>query len=232
MKKLYIISLALAVSLLLGGLEVKRAPTPGQTATFGDGVAADVGRVEIGGTSDDPALVIEGHSTQTEPIIRVFQSDGTVLLELNNDGTLEAEGFYNVTDNDAAGIATNGDIFGETILAGAVVATSAGGEDLAVNTITLATAVADYDLPDCETADVGDWVHVIVRDVAETVSVTVANDAANDIILYKGVGTLIAGDELDSPGAIQDSVTLVCMVADTWYVTANSGAWTDGGADD
>lgn len=231
MKKLPLIVLVCAAFLLLGGLKVKRSPVPVGTSTFGDAVTSDDGTVEIGGAANQPHLIIEGHSTQTDPIIRVFTSAGTVLLELNNDGTLEAEGFYNITDNDSAGIATDGSIFGETIQAGYVVGTSAGGGDLAANTITLATAAADYDLPDCEAANVGDWHLVIVQDAAETVSITVANDAANDTIVYKGLA-LGAGDELDSPGAAQDSVRLICMADDTYYAIDNSGAWTDGGPDD
>lgn len=107
-------------------------------------------------------------------------------------------------------------------------ATSTGGA-LAVNSITLATAAGDYDLPDsCDSATFN-YVTLMVRDVSETASLTVTD--TGDAIVYKGL-TLDANDELDSPGAAMDSVTVVCMEADKWYVTANSGDWTDGGAAD
>jgi hypothetical protein len=110
----------------------------------------------------------------------------------------------------------------------ASIATSTGGA-LAINTATIATAAADYDLPDnCDSAT-GAWAMLYVRDAAETVSLTVT-DAA-DTIKYKGL-SLGANDELDSPGAAQDSVTVVCFETNLWYVTDNSGAWTDGGVPD
>lgn len=109
-------------------------------------------------------------------------------------------------------------------------ATSTGGA-LAVNTTTIATAAGDYDLPDeCDSATFA-WACLYVRDAAETASLTVTD--SGDTIVYKGiVPPLDADDELDSPGAAQDSVCVVCMEANKWYVTSNSGAWTDGGVAD
>lgn len=107
-------------------------------------------------------------------------------------------------------------------------ATSTGGT-LAINSITLATAAGDYDLPDsCDSATFN-YVTLMVRDASETASLTVLD--TGDTIVYKGL-SLDANDELDSPGAALDSVTVVCMEADKWYVTANSGDWTDGGVAD
>lgn len=117
-------------------------------------------------------------------------------------------------------IVTTGSISGNT-----KVATSTGGA-LAINTVTIATAAADYDLPDnCDSAT-GAWAMLYVRDAAETASLTVTD--TSDTITYKGL-SLGANDELDSPGAAQDSVVVVCMETNLWYVTANSGDWTDGG---
>jgi len=48
-----------------------------------------------------------------------------------------------------------------------------------------------------------------------------------DTILYL---TLDAGDELDSPGATGDSVTLKCFKANTWVPVYMNGTWVDGGA--
>ena len=91
---------------------------------------------------------------------------------------------------------------------------------------TMGYDVYDYDLPDdCDSAT-GAWAMLYVRDAAETVSLTVTG--AEDTITYKGL-SLGANDELDSPGAAQDSVVVVCLETNLWYVTANSGDWTDGG---
>jgi hypothetical protein len=158
--------------------------------------------------------------------------------ELDANGALSCTGCVGTTE--AAGI----DISADTNLAVsapvvltddtlsfdevASIATSTGGA-LAINTATIATAAADYDLPDnCDSAT-GAWAMLYVRDAAETVSLTVT-DAA-DTIKYKGL-SLGANDELDSPGAAQDSVTVVCFETNLWYVTDNSGAWTDGGVPD
>jgi hypothetical protein len=110
----------------------------------------------------------------------------------------------------------------------APVATSTGGA-LTINTITIATAAGDYDLPDnCDSAT-GDWATVYVRDAAETVSLTVTD--ATDQIHYPGL-SLDANDELDSPGSALDQVTAVCMETGEWYVTGSTGSWTDGGTAD
>jgi len=111
----------------------------------------------------------------------------------------------------------------------APIASSTGGA-LTINTITMATAAGDYDIPDsCDTAT-GSFVTVIVRDASEVVSLTTSD--TGDIFVYKGIATLAANDELDSPGAAMDGITAVCIEANTWYITSNSGNWVDGGAAD
>jgi hypothetical protein len=104
---------------------------------------------------------------------------------------------------------------------------------LTLNTIHVATAAADYDIPDgaCNAAaDVGNWVTVIVRDVSEAISIT-SLDASN-VIHAPGVA-LDAGDELDSSAAATgdgEHITLVCTTAENWNATSSGGVWADGGA--
>lgn len=112
------------------------------------------------------------------------------------------------------------------------VATSTGGA-LTVNTITMATAAADYDLPDSCDSATGNWVTLVVADPSETASLTVS--AAEDTIEVGGLN-LDADDELDSPTAAAtsdgSSITVVCAEANIWFSTAIVGTWVDGGAAD
>lgn len=111
-------------------------------------------------------------------------------------------------------------------------ATELAGGTLTVNTVHIATAAADYDLPDsCDTAT-GNWVTLIVQDASEVVSLTVL--AAEDEIKVGGVNAA-ANEEIDSSGTVAgdgDSITVACLQANVWYSVAQSGTWVDGGAAD
>lgn len=147
-------------------------------------------------------------------------------------------GFTNAIDT-AGGNITNGGSTG-TITAQLPVISLASGT-LTMNTIHLATAAADYDLPDAScsaAADIGNWVTVVMEDASTVISITV-NDASNTII-FPGLG-LGADDELDSVSTASNEsahITLVCITAENWYVTAASVvsggaiAWADGGTAD
>jgi len=100
---------------------------------------------------------------------------------------------------------------------------------LTANSVHLATAASDYVLPACETANIGEWVTVIVQDISEVV---VLQPASGDTINPAGA-VIDADHEMDSSGAATgdgDFVTLVCVIADMWFSTAIGGAWVDGGA--
>ena len=100
---------------------------------------------------------------------------------------------------------------------------------LTANRTHLATAAADYVLPACETANIGQWVTVIVQDISEVV---VLQPATGDTINPAGA-VIDQNHEMDSSGAATgdgDFVTLVCVTADMWFSTAIGGAWVDGGA--
>jgi len=114
---------------------------------------------------------------------------------------------------------------------------------LTLNTVHLATASADYDIPDggCNAAnDVGNWVTVVLEDDSTVISIT--SDDASNVIYVPGLD-LGAGDELDSASTAAhegQSITLTCLAAEGWYMTAGnlnigggaSIAWADGGAAD
>ena len=113
--------------------------------------------------------------------------------------------------------------------AGPIVSLASGA--LTANPIHLATATADYAVPTCVAANVGEWVTVVVADASETVSLTLA-DASNRIEVADAI--LTAGHELDSPSEDTESggsfVTLTCLTAELWYSTGIGGVWLDGGA--
>lgn len=92
-----------------------------------------------------------------------------------------------------------------------------------------ATGVGDVDLPDVCDSATGANVCVYVRDVGEVVSVA---PQAEDTIVFPGVATLIAGDELDSAGVAGDFVCLACLATNTWYTMGASASWADGGPAD
>lgn len=94
----------------------------------------------------------------------------------------------------------------------------------------IVTAAGDVDLPDVCDSATGAAVVVYVRDVSETVSVAVGDTA--DDIFYKPVGLLGVNNEIDSPGAAGDWISLVCAEANVWHVVGYSGTWTDGGTVD
>lgn len=109
---------------------------------------------------------------------------------------------------------------------------------LTLNTAHLATAAADYDIPDgaCDAAgDVGNWVTVVLEDASTVISIT--SDDASNVIYVPGLG-LDAGDELDSVSTAAHEgqhITLTCLAAEGWYMTggnlltsAGAIAWADG----
>ena len=110
---------------------------------------------------------------------------------------------------------------------GPIVSLASGA--LTANTINVATAAADYVMPACETANIGEWVTVVVRDVSEVV---VLQPARGDTL--SPAGAIISADhEMDSAGAATsdgDHVTFACLVADIWHSLSIGGAWVDGGA--
>ena len=87
--------------------------------------------------------------------------------------------------------------------------------------VATAAATTTFTLP----AAVVGMEFTFVAGAAQTVSIDPSTTA--DTITYL---TLNAGDEIDSAGAIGDSVTLKCYTANTWIpVNMGSSAWSDGG---
>lgn len=63
--------------------------TTTKDVSIGDGAGTLVGKLEIGGDADQPQLVIEGHSTQTDDIFIIQQDDDTEVFSIGNDGTIQ-----------------------------------------------------------------------------------------------------------------------------------------------
>jgi len=53
----------------------------------GDGAGTLTGKVEIGGDADQPQLVVEGHSTQTDSVFVIQADDDTEVFTVEDDGT-------------------------------------------------------------------------------------------------------------------------------------------------
>lgn len=136
---------------------------------------------------------------------------------------------------------------GSVVIDGSVLAqvpaVANSGGALALNTITLATAAADYDLPATSCAgasDVGNWVTIVIED--DTTLVSITSDDVNNVFNVPGLD-IAAGRELDNVTTAAhegQNITLTCMAQDQWYMTAGSLnlagaatiAWADGGAAD
>jgi hypothetical protein len=61
--------------------------TTGKDVHVGDGAGTLTGKLEVGGDADQPQVVIEGHSTQTDSIFIIQQDDDDEVFSVNNDGT-------------------------------------------------------------------------------------------------------------------------------------------------
>ena len=65
---------------------------------------------------------------------------------------------------------------------------------------------------------------------ATTATLEIQPQDADTIVYHETLANLDAGDELDSPGATGDSITLICGAANRWFIESMIGTWTDGGA--
>ena len=111
------------------------------------------------------------------------------------------------------------------------IVTITGAATLTVNTVHIATTDATtHIVPTCVAPNLGEWVTVVVGDVSEAISLSLA-DASNRFVV-SGVDTSAAAHQLDSPTAAVTSggasVTLTCLVAEFWHSTAITGVWLDG----
>lgn len=120
------------------------------TVALGDGAGTLAGKVEIGGTQNQPQLVIEGHSDQTDSIVVVqdhldeeifnVNADGAVYAQSINDidtgssnWSIAADGTTDLGNTNVGGnLVTTGDTDTHTLGVGAVTTTSGkveiGGE--------------------------------------------------------------------------------------------------------
>ena len=65
-------------------------PTFAGTSVFGDGAGTLAGKMEIGGTANQPQLVIEGHSTQTDDILIIQDNGDTEVFSVSVLGDVVA----------------------------------------------------------------------------------------------------------------------------------------------
>lgn len=92
------------------------------------------------------------------------------------------------------------------------------------------TAPAEATLWDCETANVGDWVAIWVKDAGEATGI---NPASGDAIILLDGTSAGADHEVDiNVTAAGTKVTLVCTADDTWSIYSETATSTDSGAQD
>ena len=106
-------------------------PTFAGTSVFGDGAGTLAGKMEIGGTADQPQLVIEGHSTQTDDIFIIQDNGDTEVFSVSVLGDVVA-GKWNNKAIDKFGFLDEA----ETISANWVNTASPWADNEIVSTIT------------------------------------------------------------------------------------------------
>lgn len=170
----------------------------------------------------------------------VLGSADVTTIDLVNTGAITV----GASTTDSVSIVTAGGtvtIDGSIVSQVAVNSLTAG--TLVANTINLATASGDYDIPNtfCATAaNVGNWITIVIEDDDTDVSITV-NDTNNQMFV-PGLD-LGADDELDNVKTAaheSQNITFTCVATDKLYMTAGvltlstSGtiAWADGGTAD
>ncbi len=214
------------------GAEIRGVATELWDAT-GAGTKIELYTTDNGTLTNDLRLTIDQDGTfvsTPDGTNNVFTiADGSLTVADGNGGTVGT-----LTIDSSGNISYNKDIASDGAITGYLEGVSVAG----AHTVTaaqakggyiLVTAAGDVDLPDdCDSATFAS-VKIVVRDAAETVSVTLAN-SQEDTIKYPGL-SLTAGDEIDSPGGALDELTLVCAETNTWYANGTLG-WTDGGVDD
>ncbi len=165
-----------------------------------------------------------------------------LLIDTSSTGAITI-GSADVTSITVLSDGLNGSVVIDgSVLAQVPVASVASGA-IAINGITLATASADFDIPDgaCSVAaDLGNWVTIVMEDASTVISIT--SDDASNIFTVPGLGALTAGNELDSVShsvTEGQSITLTCLTTENWYMTSGVSihtdatiAWADGGTAD
>ena len=69
---------------------------------IGDGAGTLSGKLEIGGDADQPQLVVEAHSTQTDSVFVIQDDADTEVFTVEDDGTVVAAG--SITGTGTAGV--------------------------------------------------------------------------------------------------------------------------------
>ena len=230
---------------------ISGACTLGATTTLSTQVIGGAESLSVGATNDTVTLTVDGTDTAVflgadaaTPATTTFDTTGAGTVNLGSAdviavavvtgvGTITV-GTANTTattvTTDGGSVVLDGSVVTDEYIQGDVgpfIALDSGA--LTANTTHLAGAAASYTMPVCETANIGQWVTVVVKDVSEVVVIEpLTGDTRHP------AGVIIAVSEfMDSAGAATsdgDYVTFVCITADNWYSTAIGGACIDGGA--
>lgn len=105
-------------------------------------------------------------------------------------------------------------------------------EDDNLGDLIFMTAAGEVGFPDCDSALVGWWVSIFVRDSSEQVELVMSGDTTNDLFRLKDGTDLDANDEADCPTNGNEQVTVMCLEANKWYIISQDGDVTDGGVAD
>lgn len=148
--------------------------TTGKDVHLGDGAGTLAGKVEVGGDADQPQLVIEGHSSQTDDLLIIQQDDDTELFSISPSPSIK---ILEVADapGDTAGY---GQIWVDLATPNTLWFTDDAGTDFQLGTsgATVYNAIGD-----------ATGVGSIVFDATETAEYTSAF-TANDFMTIKGTG--------------------------------------------
>jgi len=250
MRKFFWVTLAALIAVAwaayAGDLNTSGKCPSGDACNIGDGsrtnsitLTTDGADLDLDGTSN--ALTLTATTTGTATFIGA-DAAGAANTALDTTGA----GAITIGSADVTGVTTvtdGGTVTIDGYIQGRKNVASLASGALTLNTIHLATASADYDIPDsaCNAAaDIGNWVTVVLEDASTVISIT--SDDASNVIYVPGL-SLGAGDELDSVSTAAhegQNITLTCLAAEGWYMTGGNLtladgtaiAWADGGAAD
>ena len=154
-------------------------------------------------------------------------SDVALFLEDLADDTTPSLG-GNLAGADYTVLSTN------TVRGAAQVTSSAGNITVSaaqMNGNLIVTAAGEVQIPDvCDAAN-GDWLKVINKTATNQVELAVVDTGNDKFVLVDGTA-LDVDDEVDLGTNASDSVKIECLEANIWYITAQVGVATDGGAAD
>jgi len=169
----------------------------------------------------------------TEVVGQIYRADNDTWDPCGIDGTDDYFVICTAADTYIALWDIAGNFYFNTIQAAMKVIDSAGNITLTaaqMNAVILVTSAGEVQIPadQCDTAT-GKWITVKQYN-AYAVDIALL-DAADDI--YMADGTKVEGttNELQTAGAAGNQITLLCLLANQWWVTGEIGTSTSEAAD-